>query len=343
MVMAMDEWLDLLNGLPPAKPNNEPGTGVDETALAWAPLSQHALIRVSGVDAEKFLQGQCTCDVLELKTHNTFLSGAHCNHKGRMLSSFDMALVDENTYLLRVHKSVAELAYQDLKKYIIFSKADISLEKNYLSLGLFGQNLASLVNDIPNLNTVEDTSEENKTYAVENDKITLRHSPNQWEIWLKIDTAKTLINRLKEYTQYTPQYWDYLNIKRGIGEVRSHTREELLPQEINLQLVGGVSFNKGCYTGQEVVARMHYKATLKKHMYRARLQTEEVPLPGTRLIENGSEKVLGSVILAAQSDSGQIELLALCTDSAIGQKKVSLSTDSSVNLQWLALPYAIPK
>lgn len=298
---------------------------------ALAPLTNYALITVTGPDTEKFLQGQCTCDFASLSHVEpsgpdmlTGSLGAHCTPKGRMIASFVAAKLDEQTIGLRVHKSIVEPALASLRKYGVFSKVDIQRNEDTALFGI--------------LNTTAEADVALKTISGKY----ISQSTLLNECWIKTtDFTKDQQNITEHFVFVEENYWQLNNIQNGVGEVRSETVEALLPQEINFQLTNAISFKKGCYTGQEIVARMHYKAQLKKHMRRAEIDSTFPPAPGEviHILEN--DKKLGTVIYSAQKSQSQCELLVLANDDSILDQSVKLGDELQVKLRWLPLPYAI--
>lgn len=141
----------------------------------------------------------------------------------------------------------------------------------------------------------------------------------------------------------TEQQWQLSQVVDGAAEVHRESSEQLLPQELNFQLLDGVSFNKGCYTGQEIVARMHYKATLKKHLY---LGSTTAPVDNQ--IEYGNpvlsgDKKVGQVITSVKDHNGIAFILALMDDNTLSSGCAIAGSENPVKLEWRELPYAIPK
>lgn len=299
----------------------------------WSPLPNYKILIVEGPDAEKFLQGQCTCN-LEQSTDNTILGGAHCNPQGRMLSNFALLRLSDDRFALRVHASIAEQALTDLKKYIVFSKATIQISADFLLAGIGYPEHSSMLRN-RGLSDIKPGH-----FRGFDGGYALALSKDQCELWLSQPVLDETLSALEDELLVPEHQWDLLNIRRGMGEVREQLRAELLPQEVNLQLTGGVSFNKGCYTGQEIIARLHYKATLKKHMYRARLSLSSRLNQGDDLSADG--KKAGLIVMAAPCSATDQEILALCLDSARVTNKVHLSTFPQSILRWESLPYAIP-
>ena len=122
----------------------------------------------------------------------------------------------------------------------------------------------------------------------------------------------------------------------------AQTRELFIPQMINLQAVGGVSFKKGCYTGQEIVARMQYLGKLKRHLYRLSLQGTELPEPGTPLFAPTHSSAVGEVVIAARSEQG-IELLAVLQAEAAQAGDIHVTSLQGPSLTLLDLPYQLDR
>jgi folate-binding protein YgfZ len=163
-----------------------------------------------------------------------------------------------------------------------------------------------------------------------------------YEIWL--DAAHLLENtQLNSLPTITNQAWDLTLIRNGIGEVREPTIEELLPQDINLQLTGGVDFKKGCYTGQEIIARMHYRGNLKKHMYRgvasSLVTTDDIS--SQNIIDADTQKNVGKILFAVKISETSSEFLSMTNDDYIDNKTALLSEHPAAKIEWLPLPYAI--
>src|SRR5690606_2153977 len=132
-------------------------------------------------------------------------------------------------------------------------------------------------------------------------------------------------------------FWDYLNIVHGIGEVRPQTREEFIPQMLNLQHLGGISFRKGCYTGQEIIARMQYLGKLKRRMYRLRTQANTLFQPGTSI--HSEEKTnQGTLVMAQWCGIDTQEVLAVLTADAAAANTLIIG-DAPCSIEILGLPY----
>jgi folate-binding protein YgfZ len=136
--------------------------------------------------------------------------------------------------------------------------------------------------------------------------------------------------------------WLLGQIRAGIGQVMPSTRELFIPQMLNLQAVGGVSFKKGCYTGQEIVARMQYLGKLKRRLYRVKLDAAELPEPGTQLFSPNHGSSIGEVVLAAHAGQ-HIELLAVLQAEAAEAGDIHVGALDGPALHLLDLPYQLDR
>lgn len=297
-------------------------------------LHQFRLLLIKGPDASKFLQGQVTCDLRELVAPTTRI-GAQCNPKGRILLSFRALQLDAENIALRIPASMMEKAKSSLGKYIVFSKAKLHEGDDYLLFGLYGEGARSAAEAIFNA-----LPSENDGWIEKDGNILIQLAPDRFECWIKsADTtgvAQQLANRSVGGHE---NEWNLLNIRTGIADIYPETFELFTPQEINYQLVNGISFRKGCYTGQEIVARLHYRGKLKRHMYRFTVNADQLPMPGSALVNATTGKACGYLVNAAFSSRHQIEVLASLLDEQLDQ--VRLETSAEI-FSLLSLPYAIP-
>jgi folate-binding protein YgfZ len=299
----------------------------------FCPLSHEGVLAVRGVDASKFLQGQLTCNLDYLSEAKATL-GARCTQKGRMQSSFRI-LLEGDGVLLAMASELIEAQLLDLKKYAVFSKSKLTDESaSWVRFGLSHGDaaLASLGLELP-----QDTD----SVVRANDLIAIRVSPARAELWARAEQADDIRNRLAaQLPEGSLNDWLLGQIRAGIGQVFGQTREEFIPQMINLQAVGGVSFKKGCYTGQEIVARMQYLGKLKRRLYRLTLEDNDVPEPGIELFSPVHASSAGNVVLAARTGSG-VELLAVLQADAVENGNIRLGNPEGQALLLSELPYTL--
>ncbi|TWD49704.1 folate-binding protein YgfZ [Pseudomonas sp. SJZ131] len=298
-------------------------------------LPHEGVLAVRGADAGKFLQGQLTCNINYLSDNLSSL-GARCTQKGRMQSSFRI-LLESDGVLLAMATELLEPQLADLKKYAVFSKSKLTDESAaWVRFGLDHGDVAlsSLGLELP-----ADTDS-----VVRNDGlIAIRVSPQRAELWVAADQAASIKGKLSALlTEGELNQWLLGQIRAGIGQVMPSTRELFIPQMLNLQAVGGVSFKKGCYTGQEIVARMQYLGKLKRRLYRLQLEGSELPEPGTQLFAPTHNSSIGEVVIAARGEQN-IELLAVLQAEAAESGDIHLAALEGPALHLLDLPYTLDR
>jgi len=301
----------------------------------FRPLSHEGVLAVRGADAAKFLQGQLTCNLNYLSDTQASL-GARCTQKGRMQSSFRILLQGDGV-VLAMATELLEPQLADLKKYAVFSKSKLTDESAaWVRFGLMHAEpaLTSLGLELP----AETDS------VVRNDTlIAIRVSPDRAELWVPAEQGDAVRNQLAATLEQTDlNEWLLGQIRAGIGQVMPQTRELFIPQMLNLQAVGGVSFKKGCYTGQEIVARMQYLGKLKRRLYRLSLDAPEMPEPGTPLFSPSHTSAIGEVVIAAKTDQ-TVELLAVLQAEAADSGDVHVGTPEGPRLHLLDLPYTLDR
>ncbi|MGV8886701.1 MAG: YgfZ/GcvT domain-containing protein [Pseudomonas sp.] len=298
-------------------------------------LSHEGVLAVRGADASKFLQGQLTCNLDYLSETQASL-GARCTQKGRMQSSFRI-LLEGDGVLMAMATELLEPQLADLKKYAVFSKSKLTDESAaWVRLGV-GHGEAALISLGLELPAETDSVVRNEGL------IAIRVSPDRAELWVAADQADLIKGTLSAVlAEGDLNQWLLGQIRAGVGQVMPSTRELFIPQMLNLQAVGGVSFKKGCYTGQEIVARMQYLGKLKRRLYRLNLDAIELPEPGTPLFSPTHGSSIGEVVLAARAEKN-IELLAVLQAEAAEGGDIHLGALDGPALHLLDLPYTLDR
>ncbi|MFJ7883873.1 YgfZ/GcvT domain-containing protein [Pseudomonas sp. NPDC096917] len=299
-------------------------------------LSHEGVLAVIGNDASKFLQGQLTCNLNYLSDTRSSL-GARCTQKGRMQSSFRIVLEPQGCFLAMARELV-EPQLADLKKYAVFSKSKLTDDSaNWVRFGL---NQADAVLENLGIPLPADTD----SVARANGLIAIRVSEGRAELWAPVEQTDALRQHLQaQLVEADLNQWLLGQIRAGIGQVMPQTRELFIPQMLNLQAVGGVSFKKGCYTGQEIVARMQYLGKLKRRLYRLSLGANNaVPEPGTPLFSPTHNSSVGEVVIAAQAQDS-IELLGVLTAEAAEAGDIHVGDVQGPELLLLDLPYQLDR
>ena len=297
---------------------------LDSNTLAALPY--WSFLQVAGPDAGKFLQGQLTCDIAGAsETHAT--PGAHCTPKGRMQSSFWIARRDAETYWLRVQAEIVAGATAALAKYIVFSKAKISAQQ-LLGVGLNGPDAAAMIRafagKLPEaMNGVVLTA---GGLVVQLDELGQR-----FEAWLPEHEAIALGQSCKNFEPVSPDFWRWLDIRAGLASVSAGTVEAFIPQMLNYEQIGGVSFTKGCYTGQEIVARTQYRGQVKRHLLRAEVAAP-APAAGSDIV--GVEgRAVGQVVDAVDRGDGLSEMLIVASGDESTRPRLYLSASEPASLK----------
>lgn len=323
-------------------------------ALRITPISQQNLLECQGPEAAKFLQGQLTCDVQNVSAEQSQF-GAHCTPKGRALSSFRLALLNDETYLIGCHHSVEEIILKQLGKYIVFSKATLAAPNQaWACIGVEGDTAESTLSAI-GFKPEQHTSRHGSALCIQ-----LDFAQNRYEIWAPTEQAIALWDELAKEADLAPsKQWDLALIESGIAQVQQATSDGFVPQMLNFDAIDAISFTKGCYTGQEIVARTKYRGQVKRRLIRARVEltaNSSLAQVGDTILLG--EKDVGSVVMAASESDTRYQLLGVVKDSAMESTDLAvaaskITTDTTPiadnknteiqNLQIITLPYAIPK
>lgn len=293
-----------------------------------------SLLQVQGPEAIKFLQGQVTCDLNDLDS-SRLLHGAHCTAKGRMIANFDAIKRDEQTVWLRLPSDNLAPLQTSLGKYIVFSKAKLTdLSATHQAVGVFGNNLKGWLQD-------QNIHLDGQRAVALGDHLTIQLDEHRVEIWS--DNSASQLEGLQTLPELSEQQpWQLKDIELGRGWITAATGDAFLPQDLNLQTeaINGINFKKGCYTGQEIVARMHYKGKLKRHLYRFSVDTtQDIPV-GADLVLGDKPQSTGTVINSAKSKQGY-NILAVTTETAADSADLHIAGTTSSTLTLAELPYAI--
>lgn len=309
------------------------------TGNVLVPLCHLGLLRASGSDTATFLQGQTSNDVRLVDAAHHQLS-SYSTAKGRMLALFTL-FMREADYYLQLPQPLLEAVQKRLTMFVM--RSDVKLEEvsaQLPTLGLSGPQAPQLLQQA--LGGCPDEPGD----ALTIDGVTLLRIPGPHPRFICLgETARlsTLWQTLAaEAKAAGAAAWDLLDIRAGIPNLDSGTIEAFVPQMVNLQLINGVNFKKGCYPGQEVVARMQYLGKLKRRMYRAAVAQAEPPAAGTALFSPGSESGQGAgrVVRAAPSPEGGSELLIVAEISSAEAQALYLQDENGPQLTLLDLPYA---
>lgn len=301
-------------------------------------LSHFALIRATGDDSSTFLQGQLSNDVRQVNETRHQLS-SYNSPKGRMLALFRLFQHD-NAFYLRLPQSLLEPTLKRLKMFVLMSKVTVEdASDEVVRFGLSGPRATELLQ--AQLGSVPDEID----HAAQHNGISVLRvaGPHpRYELYGGIEPMQSLWQALSEKARPVgAECWTLLDIQAGLPNVYPETVEAFVAQMVNLQRVNGVSFKKGCYTGQEVVARMQYLGKLKRRMYLAHAETDTLPLPGNLLTspQSASGQGAGKVVTAATSPNGGVDLLCVIEVAVADTGEVYLGEGTETRLTLQDPPY----
>jgi len=306
-------------------------------ALVYHELPHPGLIRFSGEEAQPFLHNQLTCDVAALAPGSSTY-GAHCTAQGRALASF-LLWRSEQGFFMQLPSSLREPVQKQLSKFILRSKVKVEdVSSDRALIGIAGKDAAALVQQV--LGTVPKSPHD----VVHADGMTALCLPvDRYQIVVSREHAPRLAEELGAAGKAGPEHWEWLVIRAGIPVILPETQEQFVPQMVNLDLIGGVSFQKGCYPGQEIVARMHYRGTLKQRMYLANIAVQQHSQPGDKLFSPGfGEQASGTIVNAARSPESGHDVLAVVQIASAGRGDIHWKTPDGPALKLLPLPYEVP-
>lgn len=296
-------------------------------------LDDEVLFRVSGKDPRKFLHGQLTQSLDEV-TPAKARRAAACNPKGRAYALMLLAEF-EGDFLFSLPTAIAEDVRTQLNKFLmLFRGTAMSVLDDARLYGIWGQQAAASL------------ASEAHTLAQPGDALTLP----QGKLIRTQDTAEGCARY--EFWQLngdeityagdcaSPADWAAAEISAGIIRLTPESQGQFVPQMLNWQHLDGIHFKKGCYTGQEVIARMHYLGQLKKSLFRLGLPSAHPVSDGDTIVADG--KTVGEVVNRIAFDDGHQELLAVVKHAALGNEPWTVDGQPAT-LERLALPYTVPE
>jgi len=304
-------------------------------------LSQLGLLKFSGEDAASFLQGQLSNDIDTLDGAQSQLS-SYCSPKGRILASFRVFRHGDDFFLLIPADTLAA-TQKRLQMYVMMSKVNIEdLSDSTVRIGVSGE---SATEALQQLSITAPTN--NNAYANQNglDILNVGGSCPRFIVIGSVDSVQPVWETLKN-TLPMKGYnnWNYMDIQDAVPTIVAANVDAFVPQMVNLHAINGVSFSKGCYPGQEIVARMHFLGKLKRRMYRAKVQTEQAPAPSDNLYstKSSSGQGAGQVVSSAYLGDNNYEMLAVIQITAEQEGDLHLHSIEGPILEIQEIPYTVP-
>ncbi|MGG7053968.1 YgfZ/GcvT domain-containing protein [Nitrosomonas sp. ANs5] len=306
-------------------------------------LSHLGLIRFSGEDAHSFLQGQLSCD-LRTVTSDIATHGGYCTPKGRLLSNFLIWQdLSGEGYLMQLPLERVDAVIKRLRMFVLRAKVTLQDEsKNLVRFGIAGQKARQLLQaSLPHITI---PTQPLRWTPIPDGQL-LCHNIQRFECITTPAHASSLWTRIHEQAHCAgAKCWEWLEISEGIPSIQAATQEQFVPQMINLDIIGGVSFKKGCYPGQEIVARTQYLGRLKRRMYRAHIDSPSIVAAGNDLFSADTQnQACGMIVRAAPSPAGGYDVLAVIQiSSAQASTIIHWQHPDGPQLALLPLPYPLP-
>ncbi|HEY0665434.1 MAG TPA: folate-binding protein [Gallionella sp.] len=303
-------------------------------------LGQFGTLRVSGDDAQSFLQNLLSNDIREVGPERAQLSSLN-TAKGRMLASL-LVRREGDDCLLQLPQALCEPIRKKLGMYVLRARVKIADESNgIVTFGLSGANAEGILQG-----QFGELPQQAMGVASAGQASLLKFPDGRFQVSTPSQQAQALWMALGKIARPAGSVcWDWLNIRAGIPVILPPTQEQFVAQMVNFDLIGGVSFNKGCYPGQEIVARTQYLGKLKRRMYLAHIdgphiENADAPRPGDELFSADMEdQSSGTIANAAPAPNGGYDVLAVVQIASHDAFPVHLGSLQGPRLQFQPLPY----
>ncbi|MEF1323536.1 tRNA-modifying protein YgfZ [Vibrio owensii] len=299
--------------------------------LSISLLDNLGMITMVGDDKKSYLHGQVTCDVVSLEKDQSML-GAHCDAKGKVWSVFRLFHHNDG-YAMVQPKSAIEVELNEIKKYAVFSKVTIE-ESSDVVLGVAGENadafISTLNADSGDVRTVEGGT-------------AVKVASNRWLLALTAEAAQSLVED-SQATLTTHELWTRFDIEAALPYVAADAQNEHIPQALNVQALGGISFTKGCYTGQETVARAKYRGTNKRAMYIVKGATAEALGESAIELERSvgeNWRSVGALLTHYQFSDNQAMGLIVLPNNLDDDTRLRLVSQPECEWEIAPLPYSL--
>ena len=301
-------------------------------------LSQFGTLKVAGEDTQSFLQNMLSSDVREVSEQHAQYSSLN-SPKGRMLATFLIWRTGPD-YFLQLPRSLCAAIQKRLSMFVLRSKVKITdMSEQQVCIGLAGEGMAALLQQ-----QLGSIPQDAMAVGQHDNACVIRIGAQRFQVNTTSQHAPALWQSLGAAARKAgSNCWDWLNIREGIPVITPATQEQFVPQMANLELIGGVNFKKGCYPGQEIVARTQYLGKLKRRMYLAHIESADIPQAGSELFSADMEdQPSGMVVNATAAPGGGCDLLAVMQISSRETQTVHLQSLQGTELQFLPLPYSLP-
>jgi folate-binding protein YgfZ len=306
-------------------------------APAVARLSELGTIRVDGADATAFLQSQMTNDVAQLGNDALQLNG-YCTPKGRLLATFHQWR-DGDAIVLQLPRELVAPVAKRLSMFILRAKVRlVDASDQWTTHALLGPQASAALRAAG----IEPPAQ---TWAsVEHAGLRVSRLPAAAAVaerFLLTQAGTSLPAPLAALPVVASGAWWWSEVAAAVPTVFPATQEKFVPQMINFEVLGGVNFKKGCYPGQEIVARSQYLGKLKRRMQVAHAETQDPPAAGSDVFQSAQEQPIGTVVMAARAPGGGVDLLFEAPVDRVGASTLHIGSVGGAALRVLPLPYEL--
>lgn len=299
-------------------------------------LNHLSAISVSGEEADKYLQGQLTCDVNLLESKH-LLTGSHCDAKGKVFSAFRLIKKNDRRLLIQNDGSLIS-SMAELKKFGVFAKVTIEQATDLSLLAVVGFKAEQLIKS--KFGSLPDSF----APVIHADDITVVYISgvvNRYLLIANVDTINNITNTI-ELPLFQECVWTLLEVVSGFPHMSHSAVNEYVPQSLNLQHLHGISFTKGCYLGQETVARMKYLGKNKRALYalhgNGNINISDDSVLEVQLGENWRRA--GSIIAHYSAGDNQIYLQAILASDLQDNAKLRIKEQPTAAFTLMDLPYS---
>lgn len=316
-------------------PAGELAAAAERTVVA--DLSHFGLIAFSGEEAQTFLHGQITNDLRGLSESAAVFAG-YLSPKGRMLANF-LVMKRGADVLVMLPEALRESVQKRLSMFILRAKVkarDTGAE--WVRMGVNGPEAAALVAEVLGRAAPSGIMAMAQSEAA----FALSLGPGRFDLFVAPEAAPAVWERLSAGAMPVGMAaWDWLMVQAGVPVVLPQTQDHFVPQMANMEILGGVSFNKGCYPGQEIVARSQYLGKVKRRLHLAHLDAEA--RPGDELFApEPADQAAGLIANAAPAPGGGWDVLAVVLNPSVEAGDVRLGRRDGARLAFRPLPYPVP-
>lgn len=315
--------------------------------LYLCPLTDNSLISLQGEQSHSYLQGQLTCDMDQLNS-NHYLNAAHCNAKGKMwaiLKAFTLNTSEGESFFLSAHQAEATASLEQLKKYGVFAKATITdASEQWLTFGLGGQAAEAWLQSHWSVTLTENhtaaTINKSSNEGTDEAKV-LKIADQRYLLIIHADNAQALLAAHQQHI-YSKDLWSIADINAGVAHLDHGTIEQHVPQMLNLHCLNAISFTKGCYTGQEMVARMKYLGKNKRAAFILQGHAGALPKPADELqLAIGDNWRRSGSIINVAGNADKLHILAVLPNDVAADAQLRIKDDEHSTFVLSPLPYSL--